>query len=104
MDEADYESIVSQVRNDEFKEELKEELKIREDALKRELEASRKASDAEAEMAHIKALGEKDRALAAKEKEISELRAKLSEQVNAVKIVVLEEQQKVQQQLNKKEA
>ena len=104
VDEADYESIVSQVRNDEFKEELKEELKIREDALKRELEASRKASDAEAETAHIKALGEKDRALAAKEKEISELRAKLSEQVNAVKIAVLEEQQKVQQQLNRKEA
>ena len=104
VDEADYESIVSQVRNDEFKEELKEELKIREDALRRELTASRKASDAEAEMAHIKALGEKDRALAAKEKEISELRAKLSEQVNAVKIAVLEEQQKVQQQLNRKEA
>ena len=104
VDEADYESIVSQVRNDEFKEELKEELKIREDALKRELEASRKASDAEAETAHIKALVEKDRALAAKEKEISELRAKLSEQANAVKIAVLEEQQKVQQQLNKKEA
>ena len=104
VDEADYESIVSQVRNDEFKEELKEELKIREDALKRELEASRKASDSEAETAHIKALVEKDRALAAKEKEISELRAKLSEQVNAVKIAVLEEQQKVQQQLNRKEA
>ena len=104
VDEADYESIVSQVRNDEFKEELKEELKIREDALKRELEASRKASDAEAETAHIKALVEKDRALAAKEKEISELRAKLSEQANAVKIAVLEEQQKVQQQLNRKEA
>ena len=104
VDEADYESIVSQVRNDEFKEELKEELKIREDALRRELAASRKASDAEAETAHIKALGEKDRALAAKEKEISELRAKLSEQVNAVKIAVLEEQQKVQQQLNRKEA
>ena len=104
VDEADYESIVSQVRNDEFKEELKEELKIREDALRRELTASRKASDAEAETAHIKALGEKDRALAAKEKEISELRAKLSEQANAVKIAVLEEQQKVQQQLNRKEA
>ena len=104
VDEADYESIVSQVRNDEFKEELKEELKIREDALRRELAASRKASDAEAETAHIKALGEKDRALAAKEKEISELRAKLSEQANAVKIAVLEEQQKVQQQLNRKEA
>ena len=104
VDEADYESIVSQVRNDEFKEELKEELKIREDALKRELEASRKASDSEAETAHIKALVEKDRALAAKEKEISELRAKLSEQANAVKIAVLEEQQKVQQQLNRKEA
>ena len=104
VDEADYESIVSQVRNDEFKEELKEELKIREDALRRELAASRKASDAEAETAHIKALVEKDRALAAKEKEISELRAKLSEQVNAVKIAVLEEQQKVQQQLNRKEA
>ena len=100
VDEADYESIVSQVRNDEFKEELRR----REDALKRELEASRKASDAEAETAHIKALVEKDRALAAKEKEISELRAKLSEQVNAVKIAVLEEQQKVQQQLNRKEA
>ena len=104
VDEADYESIVSQVRNDEFKEELKEELKIREDALRRELAASRKASDAEAETAHIKALVEKDRALAAKEKEISELRAKLSEQANAVKIAVLEEQQKVQQQLNRKEA
>ena len=55
MDEADYESIVSQVRNDEFREELGR----REEAIRRELEASHKASDAEAETAHIKAMGEK---------------------------------------------
>lgn len=125
VDEADYESIVSQVRNDEFRDELKR----REEALRREFEASRKASDAEAETAHVKAIGEKDRtisekdseieslktrlagmeqagklslaeALAAKEKEIAELRAKVSEQSNAVKIAVLEEQQKAQQQLS----
>ena len=129
VDEADYESIVSQVRNDEFREELER----REEAIRRELEASHKASDAEAETAHIKAMGEKDRALsekdseierlktrlagmeqagklslaealAAKEKEISELRAKVSEQANAVKIAVLEEQQKAQLQLSSKEA
>ena len=125
VDEADYESIVSQVRNDEFRDELKR----REEALRREFEASRKASDAEAETAHIKAIGEKDRtisekdseieslktrlagmeqagklslaeALAATEREIAELRAKVSEQSNAVKIAVLEEQQKAQQQLS----
>ena len=125
VDEADYESIVSQVRNDEFRDERKR----REEALRREFEASRKASDAEAETAHVKAIGEKDRtisekdseieslktrlagmeqagklslaeALAAKEKEIAELRAKVSEQSNAVKIAVLEEQQKAQQQLS----
>ena len=125
VDEADYESIVSQVRNDEFRDELKR----REEALRREFEASRKASDAEAETAHIKAIGEKDRtisekdseieslktrlagmeqagklslaeALAAKEKEIAELRAKVSEQSNAVIIAVLEEQHKAQQQLS----
>ena len=125
VDEADEESIGSQVRNDEFRDELKR----REEALRREFEASRKASDAEAETAHIKAIGEKDRtisekdseieslktrlagmeqagklslaeALAAKEKEIAELRAKVSEQSNAVKIAVLEEQQKAQQQLS----
>ena len=129
VDEADYESIVSQVRNNEFKEELKRS----EETIRREMEASHKASDAESETAHIKAMGEKDRALsekdseierlktrlagmeqagklslaealAAKEKEISELRAKVSEQANAVKIAVLEEQQKAQLQLSSKEA
>lgn len=124
VDEADYESIVSQVRNDEFRDELKR----REEALRREFETSRKASDAEAETAHIKAIGEKDRtisekdseierlktqlegmeqagklslaeALSAKDKEIAELRAKVSEQSNAIKIAVMEEQQKAQQQL-----
>ena len=124
VDEADYESIVSQVRNDEFRDELKR----REEALRRELDASRKASDAEAETAHIKAIGEKDRtisekdseierlktqlegmeqagklslaeALSVKDKEIAELRAKVSEQSNAIKIAVMEEQQKAQQQL-----
>ena len=63
VDEADYESIVSQVRNDEFREELER----REEAIRRELEARRKASDAEAETAHIKAMGEKDRALSEKD-------------------------------------
>ena len=129
VDEADYESIVSQIRNDEFRDELNR----REEALRRELEANRKASDAEAETAHIRAMGEKDKtisekdseierlrtqlagmeqagklslteALAAKDQEIADLKAKVSEQANAVKIAVLEERQKAQQQLNNKDA
>lgn len=129
VDEADYESIVSQIRNDEFRDELNR----REEALRREFEANRKASDAEAETAHIRAMGEKDKtisekdseierlrtqlagmeqagklslteALAAKDQEIADLKAKVSEQANAVKIAVLEERQKAQQQLNNKDA
>lgn len=129
VDEADYESIVSQIRNDEFRDELNR----REEALLREFEANRKASDAEAETAHIRAMGEKDKtisekdseierlrtqlagmeqagklslteALAAKDQEIADLKAKVSEQANAVKIAVLEERQKAQQQLNNKDA
>lgn len=129
VDEADYESIVSQIRNDEFRDELNR----REEALRREFESNRKASDAEAETAHIRAMGEKDKtisekdseierlrtqlagmeqagklslteALAAKDQEIADLKAKVSEQANAVKIAVLEERQKAQQQLNNKDA
>ena len=129
VDEADYESIVSQIRNDEFRDELNR----REEALRREFEANRKVSDAEAETAHIRAMGEKDKtisekdseierlrtqlagmeqagklslteALAAKDQEIADLKAKVSEQANAVKIAVLEERQKAQQQLNNKDA
>lgn len=129
VDEADYESIVSQVRNDEFNEELKR----REDAMRREFEANKKASDAESEAVHIKAIGEKNKvisekeseierlkmqlkgmgqaselslakALADKEKEIADLKAEVSKKDNAVKIAVLEEQQKAQQLLNDKDA
>lgn len=129
VDEADYESIVSQVRNDEFNEELKR----REDAMRREFEANKKASDAESEAVHIKAIGEKNKAisekeseierlkmqlkgmeqaselslakaLAGKEKEIADLKAEVSKKDNAVKIAVLEEQQKAQQLLNDKDA
>lgn len=129
VDEADYESIVSQVRNNEFENELKR----REESLRRELDAQNRASEAQAQNAHIQELGQKDQAisardaeierlrlhissmdqagklslaeaLAAKEKEISELKAKLLEQSGAVRIAVLEEQQKAQAQLSSKDA
>lgn len=129
VDEADYESIVSQVRNEEFSKELSR----REDALRRELEAAKKASDAEARTQHVQALGEKDKALsakdaeierlrthisgmeqagrlslaealAAKNQEIAELKSKVIQQGDYVKIAVLEEQQKAQALLSSKEA
>lgn len=129
VDEADYESIVSQIRNNEFENELKR----REESLRRELDAQNRASEAQAQNAHLQELGQKDQAisardaeierlrlhissmdqagklslaeaLAAKEKEISELKAKLLEQSGAVRIAVLEEQQKAQAQLSSKDA
>ena len=129
VDEADFESIISQVRNSEFESEIAK----REEAIKREYEAQKKASDAVAESVHIKALGVKDQALSAKdseierlksqiagmeqekrlslaealdekEKVIAELKAKVSEQAGAVKVAVLEEQQRAQAQINSKDA
>lgn len=129
VDEADFESIISQVRNSEFESEIAK----REEAIKREYEAQKKASDAVAESVHIKALGVKDHALSAKdseierlksqiagmeqekrlslaealaekEKVIAELKAKVSEQAGAVKVAVLEEQQRAQAQINSKDA
>lgn len=129
VDEADYEGIVSQVRNSEFDKEIERRLA----ELRKELGAEKKASDAEAEMAHVKALGEKDRTIgdkdaeierlksqiagmeqagklslaekiAEKEKEIADLKAKVADKDNAVRIAVLEEQKKSQADLNAKDA
>lgn len=129
VDNADYESIVSHIRNEEFESELAR----REEALRRELEAQKKASEAESQTAYVQSLGEKDRALAEKEAEIerlktriagmdesvkltiasalaskdveiADLKAKVLEQSSAVKIAVLEEQQKAQAQLSSKDA
>ena len=85
-DGADYESIVSQVRNDEFRDELKR----REEALRREFEASRKASDAEAETAHIKAIGEKDRTISEKDSDIESLKTRLAGMEQAGKLSLAE--------------
>lgn len=129
VDEADYASILSQVKNEEFNAEI--EKRIHE--LDKQRAAERKAEallaeqgfqrrlagkdlevkDKEAEIAKLKGelanmaqkgqlqLAEK---LAEKEKEISALNSKLSQNEGQLKIAILEEQQKAEKNLKEKES
>ncbi len=129
VDEADYASIVSQVKGAEFDAEVSRRIA----ELHRQSEAEEKARAATAEQAHQNELFKKDRALserdgeiarlreqlaamedrkklevgtavAEKEKEISTLRAAIAQKDGAIRIAVLQEQQKAKESLRDKEA
>ena len=74
VDEADYASIVSQVKNAEFEEELCRRI----NEMKGRQDAEQKAKDAEARESFGKKLSAKEQELLAKEQEISALKASLA--------------------------
>ncbi len=74
VDEADYASIVSQVKNDEFNNEVDRRL----EELKKQHEAQQLARDAQAEQAHEKALSAKDKVIGERDGEILRLKEQLS--------------------------
>lgn len=129
VDEADYASIVSQVKGAEFESEVSRRVA----ELHREQQAEEKARAATAEQAHQKELFKKDRALsdkdseiarlkeqmtamedreklevgtavAEKEKEIASLRAAITQKESDIQIAVLQERQKASERLQGKDA
>ena len=97
VDEADYASIVSQVRNAEFNGEISRrmaEMSARKDA-------EQKASMAEADKSFNRKLNEKQQALMEKDNEIARLK---EQNASKLRIAILEEQQKVKEALQKKDA
>jgi len=126
VDEADYASIVSQVRGKEFEAELKQ----RTESLKREMEADQKAAEAKAELkkqnelntkdqtinerdAEIERLkqsldtikqtkdAEKEKALAEQTREMEKLRAEIQQEKNNMRVAVLEAENEAQKELRK---
>lgn len=73
VDEADYASIVSQVRGKEFE----NEVKLRTDSIKREMEANQKTAEAEAEILKNKQLDEQKQIINDRESEITRLKSQL---------------------------
>ena len=97
VDEADYASIVSQVRNAEFNGEISRrmaEMSARKDA-------EQKASMAEADKSFNLKLNEKQQALMEKDNEIARLK---EQNASKLRIAILEGQQKVKEALQKKDA
>ena len=97
VDEADYASIVSQVRNAEFNGEISRrmaEMSARKDA-------EQKVSMAEADKSFNRKLNEKQQALMEKDNEIARLK---EQNASMLRIAILEEQQKVKEALQKKDA
>ena len=129
VDEADYASIVSQIKGAEFEAEVNR----RSAELHHQQEAEEKARAATAEQAHQNELFKKDRAIsekdgeiarlreqisamddrkklevgtavAEKEKEIASLRAAIAQKDSAIQIAILQEQQKSKETLQSKDA
>ena len=129
VDEADYASIVNQVKNAEFEAEVNRRIA----ELHHQQEAEEKARAATDEQAHQNELFKKDRAIsekdgeiarlkeqisamddrknlevgtavAEKEKEIASLRAAIAQKDSAIQIAVLKEQQKAKESLQSKDA
>ena len=92
VDEADYASIVSQVKNAEFNDEVARRI----EELHKQQEAQQQARDAQAEQAHEKALYEK-------EKEIAALKAAMAQNAQALEIAVLKERQHAKEAAQAKE-
>lgn len=129
VDEAEYASIVSQVKTNEFKEEVERRV----EELSSKFKAEQRASFAEAEKEHLKEIGKKNAALSEKEAEIAklqqelgiagekskadlasalsqkeqeivQLKAELSQNAASIKIAVLEEQGKSAAAIQEKDA
>jgi hypothetical protein len=129
VDEADYASIVSQVRGSEFDAEIQRRIA----ELHRQEEAERQAREAQAGQVHLQQLSAKDKvigekmgeilrlkaqldamgdrqklavgtAVADKDKEIASLKATLVQKESDIRVAVLQEQQKAQAFLQTKEA
>ena len=93
VDEADYASIVSQVKNAEFNDEVARRI----EELHKQQEAQQQARDAQAEQAHEKVLYEK-------EKEIATLKAAMAQNAQALEIAVLKERQQAKEAAQAKDA
>ena len=83
VDEADYASIVNQVKNAEFNDEVARRI----EELHKQQEAQQQAREAQAGQAHLKELSEKDR-------EIAELKATIGQNKQALENAVLRERQR----------
>ena len=92
VDEADYASIVNQVKNSEFASEVN-----------RRLAELHQQQMAQQKLAEVKMENEHQMALANKDKTISELRAQIAQSSQQQQIAVMEVRQKAQNYLNQKE-
>ena len=99
VDEADFETIVSQVRNQEFAAEIVK----REEEIRLQIAAEQKASSLQVEMKHLQALSDKDLAIKTKEAEIVKLNEQLQsiEQLKKAEMqsAILAEQKRLQQSI-----
>lgn len=100
VDEADYASIVNQVKNAEFHAEV--DRRIAELHERHKAEQLLAASKAEQEFQSV--LSQKDMALTQKEAEIAKLQSAISASDNKMRIAVLEEQRKAQANIQSMEA
>ena len=100
VDEADYASILNQVKGAEFNAEVDRRI----EELHKQHEAEELAREAMADQQHQNELFKKDMALADKEREIADLKATINRGKSELEIAVLKEQQKVKDSLQEKEA
>lgn len=103
VNEADFETIVSQVRNQEFA----AEVAAREDTLRKQMAAEQKASSLVKEQEYKQALSDKEMAIQAKETEITKLQQQLQaiEQIKQAEqqTAIIAEQQRLQQSIADKD-
>ena len=103
MDEADYASILSQVKGAEFDAEVSRRLA----ELHRQQQAEEQARAAKAEQAWQNELFKREQqavaALSGKDKEIAELKAVVNHNADALRIAVMQEQQRMNETLRNKE-
>ena len=104
VDEADYASILSQVKNQEFAAEVAE----REKQIRAQLKAEEQLVTQESQLKYEKSLADKASELQQKQTEIAQLQAQLQsiEKIKDAerKNAILEEQQRLQSELNSKDA
>lgn len=103
VDEADYAAILSQVKNNEFRDEVAQ--RVRE--IRAHLLSEQKAAEMQTQNEHQLSLGQKDKTIAEKDKRIIELESKIQamEQVKKaeLEIAVRDERQKAQESLHEKD-
>ena len=99
VDEADYASIVSQVKNQEFESEIQARLK----EIEKQNKLSQEANELKQSQKHQIELSEKQLALSKKDSEIARLQAVIDQNESNLRIAILEEQNKAKEELQKKE-